>query len=218
MWADFFRHACRFITTYEKSGCRFLPDRRTPMRRFDPRCSLRRAALGAAAAVLFILVGYSRAAAGAVDGTIWMLTGTSTTRVGPYSSSKPFTATLTLNADRIYTLRFTNALFPDNVGVWFENKGRVLLYQQNLLIELQATELALQAAAGEPVELQLLKYGEDASVKKTHEMLKFRATYQFNASVLSTQGVPGQSNSSVPTTPDVVGLTVMLNATGIPGP
>ena len=163
-----------------------------------------RVALMRLAAAFFFLAGSSQAKASSLDGTSWSLTGTGTTRVGSLADSKPYTAMLSFHADRTYTLRFTSALFPDNDGVWFENAGRIVLYQQNLLAELRATELMLWGALGTPVELELLKYEESATPAKTLQSLTFRATYQFNA--------------FVPSQDFLTGVTVRLSATGTPGP
>ena len=173
------------------------------MRDSNPRWPGRVALLSLVMGAFCLFAGSSLAEAGSLGGTVWNLTGTGTTQAGSFSNMKPFTATLTFNPDRTYTLRFTSALFPDNDGVWFENAGRVVLYQQNLLAELRATELMLWGALGTPVELELLKYEESATPAKTLGSLTFRATYQFNASVPS-QGF-------------LIGVTVRLKATGTPG-
>ena len=109
--------------------------------------------------VLLSFIGprVSAAQAGPLDDTVWSLTGTATVRVGAISRTVPISQTLTLNSDRTYLLHNEGTSEPDEVGAWFEYRGQLQMFTQNILEGLEAFEEVLSADAGEPVRITPLK-------------------------------------------------------------
>ena len=67
------------------------------------------------------------------------------------------------------------------MGAWFEYRGKVRLFPQNLLDLVEWLELALSAEAREPVRISLTKYSQTASLDSKTGMLKMRSTIQMGA-------------------------------------
>ena len=119
--------------------------------------------------------------AGPLDDTVWNLTGTATVRIGSVGQTVPVSGMLTLNADRTYLLHTNGSPEPDEVGAWFEYRGKVQLFPQNLLDFVEWLEQQFLAEAGEPVLISLIKYSQTASLDSKTGMLKMRSTIQMGA-------------------------------------
>jgi len=119
--------------------------------------------------------------AGPLDDTVWNLTGTATVRSGSVSQTESISEMLTLNADRTYLLHTNGSPEPDEVGAWFEYRGKVQLFPQNLLDLIEWLEQQLLAEAGEPVRISIIKYSRTASLDSRTGMLQLRVIIQMGA-------------------------------------
>ena len=133
--------------------------------------------------VVLLAIGslHGLANAGPLDDTVWNLTGTAKVRIGSVSQTVSFSETLTLNADRTYLLHENGPPAPDEVGAWFEYRGKVQLFPQNLLDFVEALEPLLSADAGEPVQISIIKYSQTASLDSKTGMLKMQSTIEMGA-------------------------------------
>jgi hypothetical protein len=106
---------------------------------------------------LICLAGSNDVRAGQFDDTMWNLTGTVQARVGALSQSGPVSGMLTLSADRTYLLHDDSSSGPDEAGAWFEYRGALYLYAQNVLEQIESLETELSSQAGEPVRIVPLR-------------------------------------------------------------
>jgi len=134
--------------------------------------------------VVVLAIGslHGLANAGPLDDTVWNLTGTAKVRIGSVSQTSSFSETLTLNADRTYLLHDeSGSSVPDEVGAWFEYRGKVQLFPQNFLDFVEALEPLLSADAGEPVQISIIKTSQTASLDSKTGMLKMQSTIEMGA-------------------------------------
>ena len=106
---------------------------------------------------LMCLAGSNDVRAGQFDDTVWNLTGTVQARVGGLSQSGPVSGMLTLNADRTYLLHENGSSGPDEAGAWFEYRGALYFYAQNVLEQIESLETEVSSQAGEPVRIVPLR-------------------------------------------------------------
>ena len=149
--------------------------------------SIARAKRNLYAGLLVVLVCLSLEFAGVAsarqfDDTVWNLGGTATLRIGAMQfTSPPFQATLTLNADRTYSLGNGASPDPGEVGAWFEYRGRILLFSENILDQIEDMESALGAQFGEPVRVVPLRSSGRVGLDNKTGMLILQVNSQYVA-------------------------------------
>ena len=108
---------------------------------------------------LLVLLGLLLAApaVASAQAGVWNLIGTATVSFKGFGKTKTaVVGTLTLNADRTYATGFGGPV--DEAGVWFQDdKGKLYLFQQNLLAQVADLESSLATELGEPVEVVVTK-------------------------------------------------------------
>jgi len=152
-------------------------------------------------AILLAIVSlHGLANAGPLNDTVWNLTGTATVRSGSVSQTEPISETLTLNADRTYLLHENGSSGPDEVGAWFEYRGNVQLFPQNLLDFVEWLEQQISAEPPyEPVRISPIKYSQTASLDSKTGMLRLRSSLQIGAFFQSSNlalTLSGKSNAT----------------------
>jgi hypothetical protein len=110
----------------------------------------------------------------AVGGKVWDLSGVATARIGGIMQSQAVTGSLALNDDRTYVLH--SDMEPvDDTGAWFELKGKIQLYTQNLLEQITELESELATQLGEPAEVTPVKSKSRITVDPVTGVLSLRA-------------------------------------------
>jgi len=84
----------------------------------------------------------------------WLLSGTLDSRMGGRLDRVAVTGKLLISSARTYAMQIDGEPIQER-GVWFEHKGKLMLYQQNLLEMVQIFERELEAAGGEPTEISV---------------------------------------------------------------
>lgn len=153
---------------------------------------------------LACLAAIRDARAGQFDDTVWNLTGTVQARVGALSQSGPVSGMLTLNADRTYLLHENGSSGPDEVGAWFEYRGALYLYGQNVLDQIESLETELSSQAGEPVRIVPLRSTGTA---------KFNSKTGALSIITSAQMVAMLQSSNL-----ALNLSLKAALTGVPAP
>jgi hypothetical protein len=149
---------------------------------FSPRC---RFAAGLILLLSLWCIGRPAASrASDFDDTAWNLAGTLSIRIVSSTSTVPMSGTLTLNADRTYVLDFAGLLVPDEQGVWYEDRGRLFLFTQNLQAEVLALQAALAIAFGEPVRLELTRATGKGSLDAKSGVLRVQWASQFTGTLV----------------------------------
>lgn len=152
-----------------------------------------RRVMGALPGLLVMVLAATGARASAFDDTTWNLTGTSTARIGNVSQAAPVNATLSIMSDRTYLLVDNDPSTPDEIGVWFENRGRLLLFTQNILEQILALESALGVATGDTVRLSILKGSGKASLNSSTGLLTLQSSFQMSAFLMNANLTLGLS-------------------------
>ena len=117
------------------------------------------------------------------DDSAWNLAGTLSIRIAASTSTVPLSGTLTLNADRTYVLDFAGLLVPNEQGVWYEDRGRLTLFTQNLQAEVLSLQAALAIAFGTPVRLELLRATGKGSLDAKSGVLRVQWASQFTGTL-----------------------------------
>jgi hypothetical protein len=107
--------------------------------------------------------------------SVWKLFGSAVARLGHASESGPISAILTLNGDRTYTLGTTEDDPHPDTGVWFQERNRIFLYEQDLLEQVVSLEERLAQEFQEPVEVVVEQIGNTASIKDRTGVLSLRS-------------------------------------------
>jgi len=116
--------------------------------------------------LLFLLVLLAAPAAACAQAGVWNVIGSATVSFKGFGKTKTaVVGTLTLNADRTYAFGFGGPV--DEAGVWFQDdKGKLYLFQQNLLAQVADLESSLATELGEPVEVVVTKAQTSAKLGK----------------------------------------------------
>jgi len=136
--------------------------------------------IGVFPSLLLIIVTATGTHASGFEDTTWNLMGSATARIGNVSQTAPVNATLSLMSDRNYAIVDDDPSTPDETGVWFENRGRLLLFTQNILEQILALESALGVATGDTVRLSILKGSGKASLNGSTGMLTLMSSNQMS--------------------------------------
>jgi len=136
-----------------------------------------------------------------------MLDGSVATRAGNVSQTFQVTEVLFLSADRTYVLGVRSQGSGDlgalEMGAWYRDRDRLLLYQQNLFQSVVALEADLETGTGFPVEVLLRGVKRTGSIKARSALLSLQgsATFTFLAAGYPPLGASVTDRSSGPLAP-----------------
>jgi len=130
--------------------------------------------------LLVVTLGTGVSRAGAPQASLWDLSGTATAKIGKVSESAPVTGMLGLNADRTYVFQIDGDPLADT-GVWFTDRGKLLLFTQNLLEQILDLEADLETIVGEPVEITPAKSKGKISISSKTSLMSVKQSTAFNA-------------------------------------
>lgn len=122
----------------------------------------------------------SSASASAVTPSMWNLSGITTASALGVKETFPVTGTLMLNADRTYELEIDGDPIIE-MGVWFQDRNKILLFAQNILEQILALEADIAGEVGEPVELTPTQSKLKVSINKKTDIMAIGSKARLNA-------------------------------------
>jgi hypothetical protein len=118
---------------------------------------------------------------------VWDLRGVASRRFGRTQQTLNVVAMLLLSEDRNYVLMMEGEDVPER-GAWFNDRGKILLYPQNILEQVQDLEQTLSEDLGEPVQVSLLQMRSNVSINARSGQLSLSASNQGRATLLDSHG------------------------------
>ena len=122
----------------------------------------------------------SSASASAVNPSMWNLSDITTASALGVKETTPVTGTLMLNADRTYELEIDGNPVIE-MGVWFQDRNKILLFAQNILEQILALEADIAGVVGEPVELTPAQSKGGVSINKKSGIMTISSKARLNA-------------------------------------
>ncbi len=147
---------------------------------------------GALPAGVSLSAGVERAKArtGVAEGTLdisslgkppitYLLTGTAQLRVNSTRATVPVNGSLVLNADRTYILGSDGDEVPET-GVWFKGGKGLVLFQQNLLEQLEVVREIYAQPPGKPLEINVTRLRNSVRLNQKTDTLSLRSEIRMN--------------------------------------